>query len=255
MAQLYSDPPTGDPTRKEIAELKRQITALKTALGLENSSIGAGGLRVLDGGDITIDGGNLKVVDENGTTIVHFGALSAGSIGWTFRYDDGTALFNRQGVPGQQFWAFFDPSGNIVVSNDSVTGVGLAKPYLPYNLLPTENAEPGTTVLWPSTTATTAGTDLIGGVVPIQHPRIRIAATVLTDGGGTGHWRLSAVSSTQTTVLVEDETGFAAHTVDVPGWGSDIEFGDEVSLLIDGWVTGGGTRAYVQYDRCYGLGS
>lgn len=255
MAQLFSDPPTGDPTRKKLQELQRQITALKTALTLESSSIGAGGLRVEGEGGVTIDGGDLRVIDANGATLVELGELSTGDIGWTFRFDDGRSLFNRQGDPGRQFWAFWDQSDNIIVSNDAISGVGLARPFLPYSLVPTENAESGPTHIWPSTTATTAGTSLLGLVVPVQHPRIHIGATVVTDGGGTGHWRLRTRLGGVDTVLVDDETGFAEHTVNIPGWGDSISYGEEVALLIDGWVTGGGTRAYVQFDRCYGLGS
>lgn len=253
--QVWSDPPTGEPWKRELEELKRQFLASRTAPTLESSSIGAGGLRV-NGGRITIDGGSFRVVDENGTEIVYLGRFSSsGEIGWSFRYDDGRSLFNRQGAPGQQFWAFWDQSDNIVVSNDAATGVGLSRPWLPYHLIVTENAEQGASYMWPSTTVSTAGTHLLGAVVPIQHPRIRIGAKVLTDGGGTGHWRLRMRHGSEDTILVEDETDFAEHVVDVPGWGGDVSFGEQVALLIDGWVTDGGTRAYVQYDRCYGLGS
>lgn len=254
MTQVWSDPPTGEPWRREIDDLKRQILALKTALTLQSSSVGAGGMRV-NGGRVTIDGGSFRVIDENGTDIVFFGELSNGSIGWTFRYDDGRALFNRQGLPGQQFWGFWDQSDNIVLSNDAATGVGLARPWLPYHLIVTENAEQGSSYMWPSTTVSTAGTHLLGAVVPIQHPRIRIGGNVLTDGGGTGHWRLRLRLGGVDTILVDDQTGFAEHTVTIPGWGDNIQFGEEVALLVDGWVTGGGTRAYVQVDRFYGLGS
>lgn len=268
----------GDVVRRQ-EQLDGEIAATRTSRRGEHMSVGEGGIRVFGEGGVTIGGGGNLLVTEDGDIIIRGGNLRLQSVdddslvffgnvivgddtsrGWIFRFhpdEDGNApiAFSLAGGPGAQEWALNDRDGSRLVANDTLSGHGLARPWIPYHLLATENAEQSGTSLWASTTVGSPGTALLSALVPIQHPRIRIGAAVTTTGGGTGHWRLTIASSTTTTTLVSDETGFAIHDVEVPGWGDDITFGEEVLLSLEAWVTGGGTRAFVQYDRLYGKGS
>lgn len=248
----------GDFARR-LAETNRDVAAARTARRAENTAISAKGISLV-GGDITVDergailirGGTLILTDADDTTGIAFlGTNAAGLRIWAFSFRDGRTAFRLSGVADNSVWTLQDNNERILMSNDGVSGTGLARPYLQYPLVAGPDAELSGTSAWPSTTATSPGTTVLGIATPIWHPKIRIGAGTTTSGG-TGHWRLRLAHGDINEVLVADATGNQVHTVDVPSWGEEILPGDECALTIEAWVTGGGSRVWVQYNRCYG---
>jgi hypothetical protein len=82
---------------------------------------------------------------------------------------------------GTGFWAMFDEASNVIVSNDTVSGTGLATPYIPYTAMPySEMSTPPIA----TTSATFVPTHRIHGQK--QHPRIRVQLLTDTDATTTG---------------------------------------------------------------------
>lgn len=231
--------PAGDGPRAR-AEIEREVASNRTSRGLEASSLGAGGLRV-NGGDITIDnngsliirGGEFELIDPNGERIVFLGTLANGAVGWTFRYDDGSPLFNRQGTPGQQLFAFWDPAGNIIISNDAETGFGLGRPWLALPL-----PQPTGVSHWQSTTSGTFGA--IGrSIAVVQHPRMRAEFSAHAEAGTTGEVRMTVHGQQMGDVVTVSDGAFETGGFDeaVP---EGIDFSDGVVVELQARVTAGG---------------
>lgn len=132
-----------------------------------------------------------------------------------------------------------DPSDNIIFENDSLSGVGIGRPYLYYHLAPTVNAMIQGTVFVPST-ASAAYVDLYEGRPHVWHPRVSydigISATGVTD------WRI-LVNGT----VVFTGSPSAAGDFDIPGWGTAITPGEAVTFVIQARNTGAGfTRVMVR---------
>lgn len=249
-----SDPMfTGDLQRR-VAELERELRNITSGRRLEDASIGARGIVVRGGGSITIDGGTLKLIDENGVDVAYFGDTDIGGVsrGWAFRFDSGDLAFSLGGPPGDQFWALWDEHNNYLVTNDAVTGYGLARPYLNYRMVPGFEAQSigeGSASMWPST-ASTSPVKIMYGINPIWHPRISVGVTTTTTGGGNVAWRLDVNGET-----AASGTGTGTQTVSVPDWGTNVEPGQAVGIDLYANCTGGATRAWIQCDRLYGTQS
>lgn len=132
-----------------------------------------------------------------------------------------------------------DPSDNIIFENDSLSGVGIGRPYLYYHLAPTTNAMIQGTVFVPST-ASAAYVDLYEGRPHVWHPRVSydigISATGVTD------WRI-LVNGT----VVFTGSPSASGDFDIPGWGTAITPGEAVTFVIQARNTGAGfTRVMVR---------
>ncbi|WP_026923286.1 hypothetical protein [Glycomyces arizonensis] len=242
---------TGDLQRR-MAAVERELRNLTSGRRLEDASIGARGLRLLEGGSLTISGGSLIMHDETGSVgLLYFGPNSAGQPTWVFSFDDGEVAGGLLGAPGSMHWSWLDRGGRELIGNDGLTGVGLARPYLPYRLVPSFEAEgvgEGAASLWPSTTSTSA-TKLMQGLNPIWHPRVSIGVATATIGDGNVEWRLDIDG-----VTAASGTGTGEETVAIPGWGEEdgINPGDTVGFDLYAWCTGGATRAWIQCDRLYG---
>lgn len=250
----------GDTIRR-LERLERRLTEIESGRRLEDASIGARGLRLFgggsitvdDGGGVTIDGGRFDLLSDN-VSVVYFGPVILGGesgAGFIFSYDDGTPVFFMGGAPGDQVFSFWDQSGHEVLTSDSVSRTGLARPYLQYRLVPSADAELSGTLMWPSTASSTA-TLMWEGTNPIEQPRLELAVDRRGSGAGTtGHWRLDINGET----VLADETTAGVRTVDIPGWGTDIEPGTAVDIHVYAWVTGGAGRTWVQVPRIHGMQS
>lgn len=185
--------------RQEVAETFRSAP-------LRNASISGGkGLTVRGEGGITIDGGRLRVTGlpgvepgATGASTVYMGgitpAMPDGTLqpGIIFRREDGTialALYDptpSADSPGgfQQFLALFDREQNIVLSDDTYSGQGLARPYVPTVLHRARYAD------WVTTTSTSFET-LFHGVLNKQHPNLLLQLQASNDtAGATGEVRV-----------------------------------------------------------------
>lgn len=104
------------------------------------------------------------------------------------RSDGSMAFFLGDPLPFtdgyQQFWAFYDRAGTIVVSDDTTSGRGIARPYLSYNILD----ENGTDYVTLTSTAVFATAHIIAGYV--QNPRMSVPVTCNAPGTGAAEIRI-----------------------------------------------------------------
>ena len=158
---------------------------------LRNASISDGGL--------TIKGGFLKLLDKiSGTTLFYVGPVNPPRAdgtpqqGWYVYRADGTiVLLLRDTFPTDsggalnQALTWFDRKGNVVVSDDTDSGEGHARPWIPLPI-------PQTTSIasWPSTTATAWG-NIAESFGIFQQPKVYWNATAVADAGTTAQVRLS----------------------------------------------------------------
>jgi hypothetical protein len=233
----------------EFRALKQFVSDLAKRVGLSSATISRGGLRI-------IDGGKFELVDADGTSTAYFGPLVQGddtSTGWTFRFDNGGLAFTLSGPPGSQFWTLRDNAGNIVASNDAASGVGLARPYFNYRLVPSLSAQSfgeGSGSMWPST-ASTSYIGLLEGDNTIWNPRIAYRIVTTTAASGDVEWQFRVGST-----VVASGVGTASGVVDVPGWGTTITPDAEVNLSVHGRLTSStASRGWLQLTRCYGYQS
>src|SRR5689334_4318025 len=121
---------SGDPS---IGSLLREFDRRLKRLESGQSS----GMTSVDSGTFSIRNGTFQV-GSVGNPNVYFGPID-GSYGWQFKKDDGTPVFGLQGSPGNQYWAFWDDAGHPIFSDDTISGFGLAHPYLPVPCYPHYN--------------------------------------------------------------------------------------------------------------------
>lgn len=158
---------------------------------LRSASIGEGGL--------TLRGGFIRMRNRTDTANgFYFGplnpALPDGTLqqGWIVRRDDGsTVLFlvDADVSDGQvnQALNWYDRSGNPVLADDTDSGQGLARPYVPGVLYPARYDD--------FTTATTAATGewetLLEAQIPKQQPKLQVVVRATMDtSGATGEVRV-----------------------------------------------------------------
>jgi hypothetical protein len=232
----------------KLAELGRKIDNLTSGRRLEDASIGARGIRLIDEGGMTINGGFLRMTDETGSVgLLYFGPNSIGSGRvWQFSFPSGEVAFGLISTSGDGFWGGNDQAGNLILSNDAQTGVGLARPYVPLRLIPSGEAQLSGTSFWPSHT-NTSFTRVMYGFNPIFHPKVEIGVATATAGSGSAEWRL-LLNGTDVTGTV---SGGASRVVSIPDWGEGVLPGHTVEFSLELRIAGGGTRAFAQCDKLF----
>lgn len=165
-----------------------------------------------------ISEGDIQVRTPDGTPIVVAGQIPYGSStvsGLAIYRSDGSLqarFFDTGG--GLGFWAMFDEQENPIVSEDTVAGQGLARPYLPMRTVPyTEVTTPPTLI----TSGTFTPTYRTSGQK--QQARIRIRVLAQTDAATSGE-----------IVLMQGGTPISTTLPVAPSTNG--------YLLIDGTVTG-----------------
>lgn len=117
--------------RRGIDARLRQLEAVRR---LQNASIGAGGL--------TVDGGALNVLTPGGVDLLKIGPMQWNHLdgstqqGIVVRREDGTQALSMYAIPSLQgnnvqAMALWDRTGNAIIAEDTLSGVGVALPYLP----------------------------------------------------------------------------------------------------------------------------
>ncbi|MFG1847769.1 hypothetical protein [Micromonospora carbonacea] len=147
----------GDIMRR-LRDLERQVRELLAGRRLEAASIGRGGVTVKDGGAI-------RVRDTDGSLLVWMGNLGNDLRGSVLYRAGGSAALGvfGTGTGGDVgFIGMYDRSGNPIVTDDVLSGRGLARPFIPLQV--NEVSVP--------TATTTSGTftDVAVGMVSVQHP-------------------------------------------------------------------------------------
>lgn len=210
--------------------------------------------------DLNVTAKLFKFVTEDGNTLAFFGKEIDGDPAWILYYGeadeqqalrisdannmiafyrDGSTAWRITGTVGSQFFGLNDESGNEVLSTDAASVNGLARPYFTYPMAPTTNAQINGTVFVPSTTSA-AYVAIYEGRPSVWHPRVSydigISATGVTD------WRILA-NGTVVFTGSPSANGFFS----IPGWGSTVFPGNNVTFTIEARNTGGGfTRVMVR---------
>lgn len=162
---------------RKLEDMQRQITALQNASRIGNTAI--------DGGDLTIKGGALRLVDEQGKTIVYIGRRDddLGSFAAIiFTRPDGSYTFTQE----REYWSLNDQQNNVVFSDDAVSGQGIARPYIPSGRFVDAAQYSGALT---ATTASTGFVDLQSTAWTKQHPRVRLFV-IQSTGSTTAEWRV-----------------------------------------------------------------
>lgn len=142
-------PPINQPADldRTLADLQRQVDELKHLVSLTTSR----------GSLILPAGTNLGVVDVDGQILVFVGSFQTlrpdgqQEQGVRINRDDGSAVLTVQNFTGtaegyQQFLALWDRAQQIILSDDTASGNGLARPYVPIPLTETRHTD------WPKVT-------------------------------------------------------------------------------------------------------
>jgi hypothetical protein len=198
----------------ELAEIKRRLRALETGSRLGNASISSGALSVRNADSVEI----VKLGDLSTSALGGLGASQGlslhggsafilvdptdnqptaylGSLSGAYTRPDGkaqvtTLLYRDTGELAfsiadfdtadgyQQYIGLFDRAGNTIVSDDTNSGTGLARPHIPVGQW-TDNLTP---------TATTTSASFVNLQVLIgewQHPRVALQAIYQSSSAGT----------------------------------------------------------------------
>lgn len=171
---------------REVADLKREMQELRAARSLEAATLGAGGLVIKDGGE-------WRVLHDNGTELMAVRRNAAGAYVIILRRDDGSVAFEIQSLnpaSNGQYWALKDRLGQIVVSDDAVTGDGMARPWLPIPFVRIDTAPPVNSGVGVTQSGSFVG--VYEAFTNRTHPHVeaRLYLSANADGVTTGEGRL-----------------------------------------------------------------
>lgn len=188
-----ADQVPGGPTElaRRVQALEREVKELRAARRLTSASVGAGGVRIVDGGRLSMDTpGGQRMVDIGAIEDPNFnhGDGSKQQAIW-LRREDGSNFFACYAYPPlgseTQAWTFYDREGNIIFAEDTNSGTGIAKPYIPLTA-----PVSGDNTTWPhGTSATFAG--ISNSYNTKWQPHMRIYAVTAAVGTATGEVRLA----------------------------------------------------------------
>ncbi len=152
-----------------VAKLEADLAELRKNSGLRNAVITQGGL---------------TVKDDTGNTLFQVGDFEAGgepALGFAAFRPDGTTQFwgytLKDGSGG--FWGGWDQSGNTIVSEDGVSGQGLATPYIPVPFVDADSVVPAVT------TTSASFTPVQLAIWLKQHPRLFVRLIVRSSAAAT----------------------------------------------------------------------
>lgn len=141
-----------------------------------------------------------------------------------------------------------DAAGNhMFATNGATGGVGMADPWIPYNMFPTTNAVQSGTTYLPATTSA-AFTAIWRGFNPVYHPVIAYGVNVTATGSP--EWRIRVNYGTGDFTGATG-TGTAGGTFAMPNFGAGFNPGGQVEFQLEARNTGGGTT-HIGLDRLYG---
>lgn len=232
--------------RQEVAEAYRSAAN-------RNASIGSGG-------KFTINGGALVVEAADGEISAYFGpvapTLPDGTYqpGMTLRREDGTtamAMFDPDPDPDgpgdyKQFLALYDRGERVIVSDDTTSGSGLARPFLSAAFYRDRFAD------WATTTSGTFET-LFTAILYKHHPRLWVQVWASNDtAGATGEVRMLVNSvpwlSVGSTAFAQSTQSFGPAPVDGAHMAS-------LKVEVQARVASGGGGVRVEPRACIGMQS
>lgn len=196
-----------------------------------------------------------KEADGDPLWILHYGGADGQSAFRTLNgerlamsYRDGQDILRTEGSVGEQNFRVFDQAGNEMFStNGATSGVGMADPWIPYNMFPTSNAQQSGTTYLPATTSASF-TPIWRGFNPVYHPVIAYGVNVIATGSA--EWRIRVNYGTGDFAGASG-TGTQGGTFSMPNFGAGFNPGGQVEFQLEARNTGGGTT-HIGLDRLYG---
>lgn len=245
----YAPDPNNDQLMANIRDLERRIKSLETSAPQRSMSIS--------------DGGQMIVRGRDGKTLVLLGRIDNPARNapdgkpqmgfYLFRSTGEIALSVEDALPTvdgfQQYLALWDRSGNIIAGDDTTSGQGLARPWLPVPFYDYP-AEPTQT-----TTSTSFTTLQRAAAYPKQLPQITVGVVVETSAGTTGEVRLfdTTHGAVVGSVLSIPANTFAGYNIGpAPIGGNHM---DGLDLDIQARRTGGTGTVGVRVVTAYGVQS
>lgn len=208
--------------------------------------------------------GSLTVVNDDGQEVAKFGYL--GTVGPDAIY--GMSVHRADGTEALRLWssasgantveALVDRTGHIVLSDDAVSGQGIATPHIPMGQPQVAGNPAIIPVFWPRTTSGTMVT-LLETYTPALQPKIRAIVYGFADASTTGEFDVlvngtSIVGST-TPIPAGNFGGPTGGPYAVPGWAAGVGYGDEIHIEIQCRRISGTGSVYVQCLGLYGYQS
>lgn len=189
---------------------------------------------------------------DNGKSLITVGNLGDGTKGAHIRRMDGSSAFRVYTDPtnGTGFVGMFDAHGQYIVTDDSASGFGIARPYLPIPMAPYVPPLTG------GAAQTTSGTwvPLLVGVVPLQHPVIMGTVSAQTATGVTAQLRV-AIDGVQVGGVVTLDPGSWGLPLLGPAATASEVYGAFHTVTVDAQVTGGSGAVAVAPVSLYGVES
>lgn len=213
----------------EWNQLKRDVKNAFTSSNLRTGMAKIGAKAIEITGSLMLNAGATLVSRyDNGVSALRVGpavynGLPVGQV-IVKRFDGSTAMqvFGGQGVAG--FFSIHDKDGNILFSDDSASGQGIGRPWLPYTW---QRYYHLTSPVDLSTSTSFATHHVIFGQQ--QHPRIQIMGYVQCNGSDLAEVRLYSNGGT----LIDTTGTVGTGWVYLEGPHEDYEFAKEFSYNID----------------------
>lgn len=225
---------------RDIAELKRQVRELRAARRLENASVGKGGMKIVSGGRLSMDTpSGVRMVDNgqiNNTDYNHSDGSTQQAM--FHKREDGSLMFACFSYPPlgseTQAWKWFDRTGNVVFAEDTNSGMGLARPYLPVPMGPGYD---GGWDYWPRA-ASTSTSQLWSGRFYKQLPNIVVVVKASMDtSGGNGTIELTVGGTVQGTA---QNLGFSVGYITLGPYSlASYDHMQQVDIVVQGRRTSG----------------
>lgn len=204
---------------RELAALREQIASVASGRSLESATVSGGQLKVTDEAE-------LVVVDATtGVVVLRMGRMflddASFGYGLTLTRSDGKVVLQNDG----RFFGIRDKSGRIIVSDDSLTGHGLATPHIDSGGLYDTN-----TANWLRTNLTTF-TAIGQKYMEFQNPRLTWQIGLFSDAGVTSQYRLMVAGLQVGTTQTVTGGTFSTWSSD-----SDLPAGIEVGQVQPVWL-------------------
>lgn len=187
-----------------IRRLENDIATLKRGTTLSNS--------VLSRGSVEVQTDSGQVLQRIGA--IPFGGSTVQGIA-SYRANGNVASIVWDTPTGGGFWAWYDESGEVVVSDDTVSGQGLARPYVPLTAMLYSQ------VITPPESTTLGTFDRLYRIHGHhQQPYIRAYLITQADAGTTGEVQLAVdgvAITTAPTAIPDGDNSYRVVDAELPG--------------------------------------
>ncbi|SDP60563.1 hypothetical protein SAMN04487905_10615 [Actinopolyspora xinjiangensis] len=162
-----------------MKRLESELAEVRKKVGVNSATINQGGLTLKNDS-------YLRMIDDNGDQILYVGPDDDGRQVIEIRREGGSLLLYTAGSEqfGRDYFALTDSQGNVIVSDDAATGLGLARPWIPVPMYPlfissTANDVTGKPIgYWSLDSSEISGEqEMWEAEATISHPQIYVTGT------------------------------------------------------------------------------